>query len=278
MIRAEPVGDGVTFLRMTRLFFGRPRYWTGAYLVDGLLIDCGPPATSHELVRALATERLQGLVVTHHHEDHMGAAAALLARRGLVPQVHASGVGFLTGGFVQELYRRFAWGRPPRVVAEALPAVVPAGALRFEVLHTPGHSPDHVCLFEAERGWLFTGDLFLGEKLRYLRSDEEVRGLIASLTRVARLPVREVLCAHRGLVPDGPQALQRKLDGLMSVRERILDLVAQGLPEGEVARRAVGPEGFLTWFSQGHFAAQNFVRAVLRERTETGGAELRDPS
>ena len=275
VIRAESCGE-ITFLRMARRFLGRPLYWTGAYLVDGVLIDCGPPATWRELLSALEGQRLEGLIVTHHHEDHMGAAAALLARRQLRPQVHPLGVPLLERGFVQELYRRFAWGRPPKVLAEPLGNEAVTRHLRFQVVHTPGHSPDHVCLFEAERGWLFTGDLFLAEKLRYLRSDEDVSRLIESLDAVGRLPARQVFCAHRGPLEDGPASLRRKADGLRSLRERILDLLAQGLPEAEVARRAVGPEGFLTWFSRGRFSARNFVRAVAVHLTNENHKSTKD--
>jgi glyoxylase-like metal-dependent hydrolase (beta-lactamase superfamily II) len=129
---------------------------------------------------------------------------------------------------------------------------------------TPGHSPDHLCFFEPDRGWLFTGDLFLAERLRFLRADEDLDALISSLETVIRLPVRKVLCAHRGPVRDGPAALRRKADGLRALRERIAELLLQGLPEKEVARRAVGREGLLTWFSRGRFSARNFVRAVAR--------------
>lgn len=263
VIRVERYGE-IRFFRLARRLLGRPLYWTGAYLVDRVLIDCGPPSTWRELLATLEGEPLEGLLLTHHHEDHTGAAAALLAQRRLRPQVHPLAIPLLGRGYTQELYRRFAWGRPPRVLADPLGGEAVTRHLRFQVLHTPGHSPDHVCLFEAERGWLFTGDLFLAEKLRYLRSDEDVSRLIESLDAVSRLPVRQVWCAHRGLLEDGPAALRRKADGLRSLRERVRDLLAQGLDEAEVTRRAVGPEGFLTWFSRGHFSARNFVRALTR--------------
>src|SRR5215510_14389534 len=192
---------------MTRRWLGRPLYWTGAYVVDGLLIDAGPPALARELLHVLTDFPLIGQVATHHHEDHTGGASLLAERRGLTPRVHATGVPILAEGLTAELYHRVAWGRPRPVRAEALGSQVASRSLRFEVVPTPGHSVDHVCLFEPERGWLFTGDLFLAERLRYLRNDEDLAALIDSLRRVTRLPVREVFCAHRGPVRGGAAAL-----------------------------------------------------------------------
>jgi glyoxylase-like metal-dependent hydrolase (beta-lactamase superfamily II) len=264
VIEVERHGD-LTFFRMARRIGGFSVYWTGAYLLEGVLVDCGPPATAHELDRLLAETPLSGLVITHHHEDHMGAAQHLARSRDLTPHASSAAVALLRDGYPQEIYRRIAWGRPPRLDALPLGDVFTAGRLRLQVVPTPGHSPDHVCFFEEERGRVFTGDLFLAERLRYLRQDEDVDGIIASLDRVLALPVREVLCAHRGPVRDGPAALRRKRDHLAEMRDRIRSLVAEGVDEKEIARRVVGPEGLLTWTSCGHFSARNFVRGVRRE-------------
>ncbi len=263
MIRVEE-HDGVTFIRASRSFLGRPVFWGGAYLVDGLLVDCGPTVTARELLKVVADRRVEGLVVTHHHEDHYGAAALLLKERGIVPQVPAAALSLLAEGFVLEAYRRFTWGRPPKVRAEVLGTEVHTASLRLSVVPTPGHSADHVCFFEPERGWLFTGDLFLAERLRYLRDDEDLRALIDSLRAVSALPLRQVFCAHRGPVRDGPAALRRKAEALEEIWQRSSELLKQGLPEAEITRRVVGPEGPMTLFSLGRFSARNFVRAVAR--------------
>jgi glyoxylase-like metal-dependent hydrolase (beta-lactamase superfamily II) len=267
LIRVEPDAEDrdVTFFRLARTLAGRAVYWGGAYLVGRALVDCGPPVTATELLHALEGRPLDALLITHHHEDHMGAADRLGRDRGLVARIHAAGVPLLADGYPQQAYRRLAWGRPPRLRAEALGAQAVVGDLRFDVVPTPGHSPDHVCFFEPERGWLFTGDLFLSERLRYLREDEDLGSLIASLEAVSRLPLRRVFCAHRGPVRDGPAALRRKAEGLAALRERVRELLTQGVPEAEITRRAVGREGFLAWFSLGRFSARNFVRAVARE-------------
>jgi glyoxylase-like metal-dependent hydrolase (beta-lactamase superfamily II) len=269
VIRVHTHGD-LAFLALARRIAGMPVYWTGAYYWDGVLLDCGPPVTAGEVLAFLDGRPLHGLLVTHHHEDHMGAAARLLEARGVRLQAHPAALPLIAEGYPQEMYRRFAWGAPPRLAAAALGDEVAAGGRTFRVVHTPGHSPDHVCFFEPDRGWLFTGDLFLAERLRYLRSDEDVTALVESLDAVCRLPLREVFCAHRGPLRDGPGALRRKRDGLVALREQIRDLLGRGLSESEITRRVVGPEGGLTWFSLGRFSARNFVRAVVRESPREG--------
>lgn len=264
MLHATSDPEGVTFLRLARTLAGRPLYRGGAYLLGNALLDCGPPATALAMLEWLGSRTVDALLLTHHHEDHSGGAALLSSRRGLTPHIHAAGVAALGRGYPQQLYRRLVWGRPTHVVAKPLPHVVDTGAVRLEVVETPGHSPDHVCFYDRSRGWLFTGDLFLGERQRYLREDEDLEMLIASLRAVTALPLQRVFCAHRGPLRDGPGALRRRLEHLVGVRDQVLDLLAQGLPDAEVARRAVGPEGPLTWISRGHFSARNFVRSLKR--------------
>ena len=45
--------DGVTRFDMARDFAGRGRYWTTAYLVDGMMVDTGCAHSVSELVNAL---------------------------------------------------------------------------------------------------------------------------------------------------------------------------------------------------------------------------------
>jgi len=262
VLQTRRLGETIVHLRFARTLLGRPLYWTGAYLLEGLLLDCGPPATAGRLLAALAGQALTDLVLTHHHEDHSGGAALLAARRGLTPRIHAAGIDPLARGFRLEPYRRLVWGRPKAVEARMLGAELRCGRLRFDVIHTPGHCPDHICLYEAERGWLFTGDLFLAERVRYLRADEDLGQLIRSLKRVAELPARAVYCAHRGEVLGGTVALRRKAAWLEELVERARELLQAGLSNREVTRRLLGREGPVRWLSQGHFSRHNLALAA----------------
>ena len=91
MIRVESLGE-VTFFRMARRLMGWPVYWTGAYLVDGLLVDCGPPATARAFVRALAARPVDALVVTKLDGSAKGGVLVALAEKFKLPVV-AVGVG-----------------------------------------------------------------------------------------------------------------------------------------------------------------------------------------
>jgi hypothetical protein len=64
--------------------------------------------------------------------------------------------------------------------------------------------------------------------------------------------------------------MARRLAHLTQVRDQARELMAQGLPDAEVARRVVGPEGPLTWISRGRFSALNFVRSLKRWRGANG--------
>ncbi len=50
-------------------------------------------------------------------------------------------------------------------------------------VHAPGHSPDMTCYLEAERGWLFTGDLYITSKPCFFRADENSARIVGSSPR-----------------------------------------------------------------------------------------------
>jgi glyoxylase-like metal-dependent hydrolase (beta-lactamase superfamily II) len=208
-------GD-VRYFRMARTVLGRAIYWTGVYLVDGLLVDSGPPNLARDVRRLVGDLGVRQCVTTHHHEDHSGNHGLLARELSITPLAHASAVARLAEPESQpQLYRRVAWGaRPPASVAP-LGERLETPRFRFQVIYTPGHATDHVALFEPERGWLFSGDLYLAHRLRYLRADEDVYAMMDSLRRVLALEPRVLFCQHRGRVEQGAARLRDKLEFLV---------------------------------------------------------------
>ncbi len=111
------------------------------------VIDPGPDVEEH--VRALesrvASAERARILLTHGHGDHAGAAAALSEATG-APVCGPAGM------------ERIGLDR---ILEDG--AAVPTDAGELRALHTPGHTPEHLCYHWPASRALFAGDLVLGE-------------------------------------------------------------------------------------------------------------------
>ena len=262
MLRATEYGP-ITRIHLARTFLGRPLYTVEAYLVDCLLVDSGCPATANELVAWCRGRGVRQVVNTHHHEDHSGGDGALQKGLGLPVAAPSGAVPILADFPHLQLYRRIIWGQPGNVAVQPLGDVVETEHYHFEVIPTPGHCPDHVCLFEREQGWLFSGDLFIHERVRYLRAGEDAHGTLESLRRVLALRPRLLVCSHAGLVEDGCGAIERKIAYWEGLAEQARALRREGLSLREVTDRLLGPEDMMARLTRGHFAKINLIGALI---------------
>ncbi len=262
MLRSYDHGP-VTRLKMARTLFGRPLYTVQAYLVDGLLIDTGCPGTAEELLAWCRGRAIHQVVNTHHHEDHSGGNNRLQQELGLRVAAPEKAVPILANFPRLPLYRRLVWGQPRDVSAEPLGTTVETDRYRFLVIPTPGHSPDHVCLFEPREGWLFSGDLFIHERARLIRREENAWEILRSLKKVLDLEPRRIYCAHAGIVEDAVGAIRRKMAYWEDLAARAQDLAGQGLPIPEITHRLLGPETLMTHLTGGDFSKQNLIASLL---------------
>ena len=123
MIRTSTYGP-VTRFDIARTLFGRGRYWTTAYLVDGLLIDSGCAHEAAGILSALHPQPPTRLVNTHSHEDHIGANGLLQGHfPGMLVQAHPAALPVLADPLaLQPLHpsRRLFWGAPAPCLAQPL--------------------------------------------------------------------------------------------------------------------------------------------------------------
>lgn len=77
--------------------------------------------------------------------------------------------------------------------------IIDVGDRRIEVFHTPGHSPGHMCFWEQERGYLFTGDLAYKGTLYADYPSTDPEAYLISIEKVADLPVKKLFPAHHSL-------------------------------------------------------------------------------
>ena len=256
--------DGpVTRVTTARTVFGRPLFTVQCYVVDDWLIDCGPPATGGEMIRLARERRLLGVANTHQHEDHAGGDAALHRALDFTPRAPKLALPILAAPLRLEFYRWLIWGQPVPVGAEPLDDSLETARHRFQVIPTPGHCPDHVCLLEPKEGWLLSGDLYISDRSKYLRTGEDALLTLDSLRHVLTLDFDTLFCAHAGVVTDGKAALRRKMDYWENIQGRARDLRQAGQPLEAVRDQVLGPEGWMTTFTRGHFSKLNLLRSLL---------------
>ncbi len=167
---------------------------TNAYLVrdpgsgDAVLIDPGSEAP--RLIAAIEATgaRLRSIWLTHAHFDHIGAVAAVRERFQVPVFIHELDIPL----FVLGPQQAAAWGleiEGDRVPDQRLHDgdEMECGSLRFQVMHTPGHSPGHTAF--VGHGVAFVGDcLFAGSIGRTDLPFASPADMNDSLIRLASLP------------------------------------------------------------------------------------------
>ncbi|GAB4503704.1 MAG: MBL fold metallo-hydrolase [Anaerolineales bacterium] len=263
--------DAVIRLDLARSLAGHGRYWTTAYLVDDLLIDSGCAYSAPELLAFLHSCPPRTLFNTHSHEDHIGGNGVLQrAFPALQIYAHPLTLSVLADPHRRQPlhpYRRVMWGWPQAATGRPVKDgdLIHAGRLTFRVIATPGHAPDHLSLYQPERGWLFSGDLFVGGRERALLAEADIWSIIVSLKKIAAL---ELACLFPGSarVRENPQAeLQEKIAYLEEMGAQVLKLHSKGWSEAAIARALFGGPMFIEFFTLGHFSRRNLVRSYLRK-------------
>lgn len=259
----------VTRFDLARTLAGRGRYWTTAYFLDGLLIDSGPAHTAQELGKALATTPVTRIVNTHTHEDHIGANGLLQRQRpDLEILAHPLAIPVLADPRHQQPlhpYQRLFWGWPDPSRAHSISdeAWIETENFRLQVLYTPGHSPDHLCLYAPERGWLFTGDLFVGGQERALRERYDIWQIIASLKRIAALPSTAMFPGSARVRENPKEELASKIVYLEEFGDKVLDLHHKGWDVDAIVRALCGKPMFIEMITLGNFARRHLVLSYL---------------
>lgn len=254
------------------VYQGRFRFWGRSfsfccYCVDGLLIDTGPSCARAVLTRHLQHEKVERIVLTHYHEDHSGNARHF-ADFFHVPILAAERTEQLANSLSIPLYRRWVWGkRIESFPADPLPDRLETPNHRFIVLETPGHSEDHRCLLDEERGWLFAGDLYLGPKLYYAMPEESIPVLMTSIRKVLSHSFDILFCGHQGVVENAHDMLSIKLQYLESLSERVWKLHNKGYSAREITRQCFPGGRLEEWFTGGEWSSINLVRSIINGKS-----------
>jgi glyoxylase-like metal-dependent hydrolase (beta-lactamase superfamily II) len=167
-------------------------YSANAYLVLGTwnhigdvntLIDVGTDSfIIGEIDKAstgVGKKAIEQVILTHSHFDHNGGLASVIDR--FHPRVYA----FSPNDGVDVLLND---GQ-----------ILPIADQFFQVIHTPGHSSDSICLYCPSEKVLFSGDVPLCIRTSGSSYEEE---FVVALEKIARLDIRTIYSGHDAPLKD----------------------------------------------------------------------------
>jgi glyoxylase-like metal-dependent hydrolase (beta-lactamase superfamily II) len=193
------------------------------------LIDAGTGERQHleALARALGGARLAQVLVTHSHVDHASGAAAIAAR---MPHVR-----FLKMPWPEH---DAAW--PVRWQPLTDGEMIAAGNSFLTAIHTPGHSPDHLCFWHQDGRQLFCGDLAWKGSTVVIPSSEggDVAAYLESLERIMRLEPAAMLPAHGDVIDRPMELLREYIEHRMLREQQVIAALRSGVtaPDDMVSR------------------------------------------
>lgn len=305
--RAERLASDPDLFRVRLPFFNLGAGVSNCYVLhdrgEWLIVDGGAPGLRNERLLA-GTLRYLGVdfgacqvVLTHGHFDHAGALGGVLPASvplylsRLTLSLRASG----QQRQLQKAFRRqmmlmgasfedaCAYGAcnaetvafPSHrfatcTVSEG--AEISVGDCRFTVLETPGHTADHLCFYEPDRGLLFGGDHVLFSTMPSVDAhpdDTDGLGLyLAQLRRIEKLPFRWALFGHGEPVRDGG-ALRARIAAIRDRKRERIEAVRAFLKKREtttgeeVARCALAGKSTASWRSLPPMARYYFMLEAL---------------
>lgn len=263
MIETITIGP-VTQYKLTRRFLGKSIYNTSAYFVDGLLIDTGFRHIARDFFETLQRQKIEQIVHTHAHEDHVAANALFQKHLGIIGKIHRAGLHLIHHPPAHlKLYRRLVWDAPAAAQAEIIGNEIETNRYRFQMIELPGHSADHIGFYEPNEGWFFGGDLFLSVKVKVLKYDENIHAWLGSLKKARALPMSRYFCSSSKILASPNEQLEWKIEYYQEVKNRILELNHRGWKPQHLRDEVLGREEILTYVSQGEFSKLNLVKAFL---------------
>ncbi|MDW7673358.1 MAG: MBL fold metallo-hydrolase [Bacillota bacterium] len=235
-----------------------------AFLIRGggrnLLIDTGMNRPECLEVMEAALRELEvkledtDFFITHMHADHSGLVGTLAQDTSKIyaSQIDAEVMNnnllwdkmrifIKLGGFPLEEYQQaiklhpgYKYSTKKKIDFTIVKDgdLLTIGEYRFQCIETPGHTTGHLCLYEADKKMLISGDHILGDITPNISlwSDEEdpLSDYLASLDKVSTLKIDITLPAHRSLINNCQGRIEELKQHHQERAQEVLDVLAQG--------------------------------------------------
>ncbi len=259
--------EAVTAYKFGYSPFGKPKLNVHLYYIDGLLIDTGQSRASKEVLRHVGELDVREIFITHHHEDHSGNLNRLQAYFNCSAYASETCCELMKKppriSFVQNIF----WGnRPPSHQLIPCAESISTDKYTFQIIPIPGHAVDMVALYEPNKKWLFSADLYVHHYINYFIKNESVIQQIHSIRKILELDFEVMFCAHSPQLTGGKKLLEKKLVFFENFYAQVSELYEKNYTAQQIFKQLNFKENrSIKFFSQGHLSKMNMVEAVIRD-------------
>lgn len=244
---------------------GPPMMTVYCYVFGDVMMDTAQSHMRKEALEIAGRHPVRQVYLTHYHEDHSGNAAAIKQKFHTQTFGHPVTKKKMAAPFKILPYQTYMWGKATPLEIDIVSRKIETGLGEMTPVHTPGHSKDHLSYFLKDAGILFSGDLYLAERIKYFRADEDIGEQIASLKRILELDFEMLLCSHHPKRKNGKKYIQGKLDFLEELYGNIIMLWEQGVPERRIFHSlGLKEDYFAKYFCFANVSMINGVRSAIR--------------
>jgi glyoxylase-like metal-dependent hydrolase (beta-lactamase superfamily II) len=282
----EPLADGIWLANSPTK--GRFPHCHGFLLVGdrSVLVDAGIGA---QRIREIdQRRRIDVLIISHSHPDHMLAWHVLSDRQLYLPVQTPESVGDLL-----LLGRRFVadrqgadywtWVAKRRLGIHPLRQpdyrfgdgfIMQIGSMQLKAIHAPGHLDDHYCFLETTSGTLLSTDIdFTGFGPWYGNPEGDIARFRESVAALRRLPFNRICSSHKQPIAraDAHQAFDRYLDAFDRQRDLVFNLCKPSADMESMVRRSPFyrnrmPDGTLQRIFETQMIRKNLDRLAQENR------------
>jgi glyoxylase-like metal-dependent hydrolase (beta-lactamase superfamily II) len=260
--------DGVHYYRFSVYRLGSNVQTVYAFTLDGLLIDTAQRYNRDNILKVAHQHNIQKIILTHHHEDHSGNVAYLMNELNIDAFAHPQAVKILGKGYKTSPLAKLINGS---VEKAALKPLLETDSIEtpnyiLQPIYTPGHCNDHYCYYEKNKGWLFSGDLYVADKIKYFGNYESLLTQIESIKKLVALDFDVLFCSHNPKVENGKKRLKNKLQFFEDFAGTVKKYYDQGHTSKQIFSLMNMKENYYyKVLTAGNFTAENMVKSVVKE-------------
>lgn len=260
--------QGVEYYRFSVYRMSKNVQTVYTFLVDDVLIDTAQRHNRENLYKVIKDKNISKILLTHHHEDHSGNVGYLMKKLNIPAYGHQYAHDVLKNGYTISPLSTILSGTVDKANLNVIKDkdIIYTKHHQLHTIYTPGHSPDHLCFYEPNKGWLFSGDLYVADKIKYFAKFESLTTQIESLKILVKLDFDTLFCAHNPKLENGKERLISKLDFFENFAGTVKSYYYQGYKQKEIFNKMELKENYLNkYITLGGFCAENMIYSVIKD-------------